>query len=87
MACIIGRKIDYKGVGVLRGHRQNPAKIEPSTPPPPPVYTLLSDHLVANCEMAFGGKVPWDVLSPYPDNNSGNFMPYSSVSGCGSFYL
>ena len=32
---LIGHRIDYNGVGALRGQRHYPAKINPSTPPPP----------------------------------------------------
>ena len=33
MGSIIGHRIDYNGVGVLRGQRTYPAKIDPSNPP------------------------------------------------------
>ena len=37
MGCIIGHRIDYNGVGALRGQRHIPSKSQPETPPPPPL--------------------------------------------------
>ena len=34
MGCIDGHNIDYNGIGVLRGQRHYPAKIDSSNPPP-----------------------------------------------------
>ena len=36
MGSIIGRKIDYNGVGAPRGQRHIPSKSYPKYPPPPP---------------------------------------------------
>ena len=36
MGSIIGQKIDYNGVGALRGQRHIPSKYLPKYPPPPP---------------------------------------------------
>ena len=43
MGSIIGHKIDYYGVGALRGQsRTYPAKINPSTPPGKEISIFLS---------------------------------------------
>ena len=36
MGSIIGQKIDYNGVGALRGQRHIPSKHKPKYPPPAP---------------------------------------------------
>ena len=36
MGSIIGHKIDYNGVGALRGQRHIPSKALTQVPPPPP---------------------------------------------------
>ena len=33
---IIGHRVDYKGVGVMRGQQHIPSKNQPKCPPPPP---------------------------------------------------
>ena len=38
MGSIIGHKIDYNGVGALRGQGHIPSKNLPKYPPPPPPY-------------------------------------------------
>ena len=39
MGYIIGNRIDYNGVGALRGQLHIPTKDQPKYPPPPPPHT------------------------------------------------
>ena len=51
MGSIIGHRIDYNGVGALRGQRRIPGKNLPKNPPPPP----RGFERLFSCFTQFGG--------------------------------
>ena len=53
MGSIIGQKIDYNGVGALRGQRRIPSKHKPKNPPTPPpgMESLLAGYTFVEKEL------------------------------------
>ena len=50
MGSIIGHRIDYNGVGVLRGQRHIPTKYSPKLPPPPEHGSFTWFYRQHDCE-------------------------------------
>ena len=65
MGYIIGQKIDYNGVGALRGQRHIPSKHKPKYPSPPPrVHRLLYIDVIGDgLDYAFRYHPNYDRLS------------------------
>ena len=71
MESIIGRRIDYNGVGALRGQRHIPSKIDPEYSPNSP------EHLYIYASINSSGAHP----PPPPRGNHGAFAHIVSPGG------
>ena len=79
MGSMIGHRIDYNGVGVLRGQQHIPSKNWPKYPPPPPglVGSFLHENHVtsqghaAHCDSLAGiSAFPWLLEDNKRENDS-----------------